>query len=63
MHCDGIVVHACACVLRNKMTGAKKLEYSEETARNVNLTLSSSHSCDQRQDTGQRRLDGFGCSG
>ena len=34
-----IVVYASACVLRNKMTCAMKLDYSEEEVRNVNLTL------------------------
>ena len=37
--CDEIVVYASACVLRNKMTCAMKLDYSEEEVRNVNLTL------------------------
>ena len=31
--------YASACVLRNKMTCAMKLDYSEEEVRNVNLTL------------------------
>ena len=38
--CDVTVVCASACVLRNKMTCAMKLEYnvSEEEVHNVNLT-------------------------
>ena len=32
-------MYASACVLRNKMTCAMKLDYSEEEVRNVNLTL------------------------
>ena len=35
-----IVRYASACVLRNKMTCAMELDYSEEEVRNVNLTLS-----------------------
>ena len=35
------------------MKCAMKLDYSEEEVRNVNLTLKSSPSCAQRQDTGQ----------
>ena len=38
--CDEIVVYASACVLRNKMTCAMKMDYSEEEVRSVNLTLS-----------------------
>ena len=51
--CDEIVVYASACVLRNKMTCAIKLDYSEEEVRSVNLTRSTSPNCAQRQDTGQ----------
>ena len=51
--CDEIVEYASACVLRNKMTCAMKLDYSEEEVRSVNLTHSSSPNCAQRQDTGQ----------
>ena len=51
--CNEIVVYASACVLRSKMTCARKLDYSEEEVRSVNLTHSSSTNCAQRQDTGQ----------
>ena len=47
--CDASVVYASACVLRNKMTCTMELK----EVRNVNLTLSSSLSCVQRQDKGQ----------
>ena len=50
---DEIVVDASACVLRNKMTFAMKLHYSEEEVHNANLTRSSSPNCAQRQDTDQ----------
>ena len=53
--CDEIVVYASACVLRNKMTCAMKLDYSEEEVRNVNLTHSSSPNCAQLC-SGQVRL-------
>ena len=49
--CDEIVVYASACVLRNKLTCAMKLDYSEEEV--CNLTHSSSPNCAQRQDTGE----------
>ena len=58
-----LVSDVSACVLRNKMTCAIKLDYSEEEVHNVNLTLSSSPSCTQRQDTGQESGVWFGCSG
>ena len=51
--CDEIVVYVSACVLRNKMMCAMKLDYSEEDVHSVNLTGSSSPKCAQRQDTGQ----------
>ena len=45
---------SCAvCSLRNKMTCAMKLDYSEKEVRSVNLTHSSSPNSAPRQDTGQ----------
>ena len=38
------------------MTGAMKLDHSEEEVRSVNLTHSSSPDCAQRQDTGRLEL-------
>ena len=40
--CGEIVVYASACVFRNKMTFAMKLDYIEEDVHSVNLTRSSS---------------------
>ena len=51
--CDEILVYASACVLRNKMACAMKLDYNTEEVRSVNLTHSFSPNCAQRQDTGQ----------
>ena len=51
--CDEMVVYAIARVLRNTMTCAMKLDYSEEEVRSVNLTRSSSPNYAQRQDIGQ----------
>ena len=51
--CDEIVMYANACVLRNKMTCAMKLDYSEEEMRSVNLTSSSSPNFALRQDACQ----------
>ena len=51
--CDEIVADAIARALRNTMTCAMKLDYSEEGVRSVNLTRSSSPNYVQRQDTGQ----------
>ena len=36
--CNEIVVYASACVLRNKMTCAMKLDFSEEEVRSLVLT-------------------------
>ena len=49
---NGVGAHANACVLRNKMTCAMNMDYSEEEVRSVNLTRSYSSNCAQRQDTG-----------
>ena len=38
---DDLVVHASACVFRNKIACAIKLDYSEEEVHIVNFTLSS----------------------
>ena len=52
--CDEIVVYAIACVLRNKMACAMKLDYSEEEVRKFNLTFSPSSSCARHRS---RRLE------
>ena len=50
---DEIIVYASVCVLKNKMTCATKLDYSDEEVRNLNLTHSSSTNCAIRQNTCQ----------
>ena len=44
-------------VLRNKITCAMKLDYSEEEVRNVNLTRTSSSNCTQRRQDTELGLD------
>ena len=52
--CDELVMYATACMLRNKITCAMVLNYSQEELRNVNRTRSSSPNCTRHMS---RRLE------
>ena len=50
--CINYVVYASACVLRNKMTCAVKLDCSENGVCRVNLTVLTAKGQDTGQDVG-----------